>query len=298
MNKEMKKWLKIAMELMAVGGILAIVCAALGASFFDHSSEAGKVNGTETVWDFSEYDITRLDLEVEAGKLVVSEGDDFQIRVENTRDSIECSVKNQTLVVEEERGFWDWNFGDADDGPILCLTVPKGSRFETVEISVGAGSASLGVIRADQVIIDVNAGSASAEILETRKAILNVDAGSFRCDSLTASESCEIDVDAGSVKIYDGSCSKNVTIDVDAGAAIYEGTIAGDWKAVCDAGSISMILSTRETDYDYIIECDLGKITVGEHIYDTAEEELLKNGGDYTAVLDCSVGKITVEFAP
>lgn len=325
----MKKWIKAtiiaAVVLVLIGGIMTIICLTLGARWDDasvriripgtghyqHESadlpdrDTELSDGDGKVWTPDSGKIRSLELSVDMGEMYVQEGDEYRVEVQNPRDTMRCEVRNGVLIVDEEEGFHFFSLGSLELGvngiraelPIITVTVPEGTVFERLEVSVGAG------------IIE-------AESLEAESAQIDVDAGSFVCGDLRVNGKCQFDVDAGSAEVDGGCCGKNldldvdaggltllnfdsaaVTMDVDAGSIEYSGTIRGSWTADCDVGSITMELDAAEKDYNYAVDSDMGSVQIGSREFSgMSASQDIRNGAEYTAKIDCDMGSVEVIF--
>ncbi len=302
MEKGTKTALIAAAVLMLVGGIVALVCLAMGASMEDADIQIKnpfKQEFDQNQWkemdipeklewmkeekdlqtmDFSKETIHSLDLDLEAGTMYISTGEGYQIWIINGRDGMQCQVKNGVLKLKETdsiQTLFDWS---GDSTPEILIVIPEDAIFETVKATVGAGGIQ-------------------AESLRTKTLKVDVDAGSFSCETLDLRGRGEIDVDAGHVEIKDGSVAGELEMDVDAGKIDFCGDIAGDWNAQCDAGAIQMQLTRTMEDYDYHVEYDLGSVTIGSEVFDgVSGEKTLDHDAPYRGSIHCDVGRVIVSF--
>lgn len=114
-----------------------------------------------------------------------------------------------------------------------------------------------------------NIDAAFVEIDSIDSAILNVevDAGNFHGKKIMAHKSM-LDVDAGSIKI-DSIDSYHTEME-------------------CDAGSIKAGLTGKESEYCFMVEKDLGKISVN------GKNNAFSKQGHRQIKADCDVGKIEI----
>ena len=142
MKKSTKITLILAAILMLTGGIMALVCMVLGADWDDlelylknpfKQEEDWKdsfdivINSDNAdTWTFDDERIVGLDLDIEAGTLVIqySEDNKCKVIVENGRKGLRCEVKKGILTIEENDSIHtllDWK---GDETPYVVVTLP------------------------------------------------------------------------------------------------------------------------------------------------------------------------------
>lgn len=246
-------------------------------------------------WSWTE-GIDSLDLSVDVGEMIVRQGSEFRVEVEHPRDKFRCEVKDGTLIVDEDDWNMTWGFFQ-DEHPVIWVTIPEDWSFEKVKCDVGAGSMDVCQLMANTLEIDVDAGSFTAEgIVAKEKMSLDVDAGSADIFGGVCQGKLSADVDAGSAYLesFEG---KTASFDVDAGSLDYSGILEGDWKADCDVGSITMVLSAEEADYNYLIESDMGGVAIGGKSFSgISDHSKVENKASWTASIDCDMGSVEVSF--
>ena len=330
MKKGTKAILITATVMILTGGIMSIICLAMGAVWEDRWTnrrsrtdyaeaqiqaveeaedlEEGYIvedewaggaepenDGDTRWWSWNGEEIFNLKLSVDVGELYVRSGDAFRVDVENPSGGFLCEVDGTTLVVDESGLPWDAIL--SDKRTIIWVTIPEGAEFEKVECKAGVGSITVeDRIEGDSVKIDVDAGSFFGEMVEAlTKMDIDVDAGWAEL-----SGSCmgrlSVDVDAGSATLqdFDGMASE---FDVDAGGIVYTGTLRGDWKADCDVGSIELQLEGQAADYNYRVENDMGSVELdGRGFSALSDKSSVDNGAACTGHIDCDMGSVTVSF--
>lgn len=321
MKKGTKAILITATVMILTGGIMSIICLAMGAVWEDRwpgrrsrtDYAEAQIQAPEAVerpdglepgsgsdgdtrwWSWNGEEIFNLNLSVDVGEMYVQSGDGFRVDVENPSGGFRCEVEGTTLVVDESG--LPWNAVLSDKRTVIWVTVPEGMEFEKVECKAGVGSIMVeDRIEADSVKIDVDAGSFSGEMVEAlTKMDIDVDAGWAEL-----SGSCmgrlSVNVDAGSATLqdFDGMAAE---FDADAGGIVYAGTLQGDWKADCDVGSIELQLEGQATDYNYRVENDMGSVELdGRGFSALSDKSSVDNGAAYTGHIDCDMGSVTVSF--
>lgn len=305
MKKSTKITLILAAILMLTGGIMALVCMVLGADwddlelYLENPFKQEQANGSDSydplyampgseaadTWTFDNQNIIGLDLDIEAGTLVIQYSEDNKCRVivENGRKGLRCEVKNGILVIEENDSIHtllDWK---GDKEPYIVVNLPakvvEEELLQNIQISVGAGNVVAKSLVAKSVQVDV-------------------DAGAVACEGLWVRGRCDIDVDAGSVTIEKGHVEDGLQIDIDAGQVSYGGYLQCDWQVEVDAGSVTMDLDGSLMDHNYQIQYDLGQVQVGDEVYDGLSNTVnLKHGASHHAQIQCSMGQVNVSFS-
>ena len=305
MKKSTKITLILAVILMLTGGIMALVCMVLGADwddlelYLENPFKQEQANGSDPfdplyampgskaadTWTFDNKSIFGLDLDIEAGTLVIqySEDDKCNVIVENGRKGLRCEVKKGILTIEENDSIHtllDWK---GDETPYVVVTLPgkviEEGLLQSVQISVGAGNVV-------------------AKSLVSKSVQVDVDAGAFACEGLWVRGHCDIDVDAGSVTIENGCVEEGLQIDIDAGQISYGGVLQCDWQVEVDAGSVTMDLDGSLMDHNYQIQYDLGQVQVGDRVYDGLSDTVnLKHGASNHAQIQCSMGQVNISFS-
>lgn len=303
MKKSTKITLILAVILMLAGGIMALVCMVLGADwddlelYLENPFKQEQANGSDPydplyampgskaadTWTFDNENIIGLDLDIEAGTLMIQYSEDniCRVIVENGRKGIRCKVKKGILIIEEDDSIHtllDWN-----DTPYIVVTLPskvvEEELLQSVQISVGAGNVV-------------------AKSLVSKSVQMDVDAGAITCEGLWVRGRCDIDVDAGSVTIEKGHVEDGLQIDIDAGQVSYGGYLQCDWQVEVDAGSVTMDLDGSLMDHNYQIQYDLGQVKVGDKVFEGLSDTVnLKHGASNYAQIQCNMGQINVSFS-
>lgn len=303
MKKSTKITLIVAVVLMLVGGIVALVCMVLGAdlddlTFYIDNPLKQEDNGADPydpiyampgseaadTWTFDKEKIRALELDVEAGTLVIktTPEDVCRVIVEHGRKGLRCQVKNGVLLIEENDSIYtllDWS-GDSTPGIVVVLSenLVKENILESVQVSIGAGQVEVSGLAAQKLDIDV-------------------DAGNFQAEDLTVSGRCELDVDAGGVNIHGGQIQGGLYVDVDAGSVVYQGVLDCDWQVDCDAGSVAMDLTEMMTDHNYRVEYNMGTVQIGSTEFEgMSDQAYLDYQAPYLAQIQCDVGEVKVSF--
>lgn len=91
---------------------------------------------------------------------------------------------------------------------------------------------------------------------------------------------------------------KQVELEVGAGQANVSGLITENFDVEVGVGQINVELSGAEDDYNYNIECGVGKVVVGNTSYaGLGTEKTIKNkGANQDIIVECGVGEVKIQF--
>lgn len=127
---------------------------------------------------------------------------------------------------------------------------------------------------------DVDLDMSAAELT-----VQNLNAGQLKADVKAAT----IDIGNGSVDI--------LKADVKAGEMLYQGAVLKEAGVDCKAGSMTLDLSGKETDFNYRIDCKMGDIEIGGASYSGMNfEKTVQNNAQKQISLDCKTGDVKVRF--
>lgn len=176
----MRKFTKIALILAAVMVGIGVIClsaaVALGMNFhtFSDMVKEGRFSldeddieilfsgDSDELQEIKEK-CRKLDVELEAGTLWVYYDDVEQIQVgQKDISAFQCYVKEDTLHIEGGK-----KLGVHKQDGKITLVLPKGTKFEEADFSIGAGEAKMEGLTAEQVEIEVGAGEANVKNLDT-----------------------------------------------------------------------------------------------------------------------------------
>lgn len=190
---------KIKIILIIV--ICAIICLFF-ATLATHGCSSFSIYGTEgnmtetTNETYAAQDVKNLAIDFPAGELVIrqSENDTDSIQVvekaqgANTKSSINCTLDNGTLNIHYDPNPFFWLFfnGIFGERRLLVVTIPKDvdHTFESFDVHVSSGNASVSNVRTNKASIDVSSGNAYFTDLSSQTSSIHLSSG-----MLTLSES-------------------------------------------------------------------------------------------------------------
>lgn len=278
----------------------ACVCILVGTVFFVGAACAGGISGAKSImenggisigissddfadWDkasehtisLEDMDEPSLDLELGAGDFEIIESDVTDIVVKSSK-KIDVKKDGDTIKIHTPERLYFIKFGIGNEHNDVTIEIPKGMKFEDVDMQIGAGELRCENIVADHLKMELGAGTIDVESYSSKESVISVGAG-------------EIIVEKG--------ISEDMDIDVGMGSFSFHGAVNGDLDVDCGMGNVQMWLDNAETDFDYQVDCGMGNITVGNQSYGgVATDQDIDNNADYKCDLDCGMGNIEIHF--
>ena len=281
----MKTFSKVLFRVGVLVFIIGILLTVIG------FIRGGKVYNRSTQYDYNfneSYEgVTSIDIDISYGTLNVLHGDKFEIVAENmNKNTFHSYVDNNTWIIkDDDDDFWSgfhFNlFGDSgskdSSSPKVTIYIPDDFNAKELELELGAGSAKV-------------------EEFSTNKASISVGAGELVIDSITIENKGDISVGAGQIDINNIK-AKNVMLDCGAGQITIDGVITGDSEVDCGVGHVDMNLVGNPDEYNYSIECGLGKISLNGKSYGVSSDTKVDNQDATNSFdLNCGVGNINLNI--
>lgn len=222
--------------------------------------------------------IRNLDLEIGGGKLIICEGDSLVFKKEGG-PKCQYYIEGDTFYLKQKCPVGG---GKAE----LTLTLPEGTTFDEVEISMGAGEVvTKDLLSAKEMDIDVDAGEITMEEVKADDFSSSVSAGAVTVHRLDAIE-CDASVDMGSITLKDSLVTGNLEADV-------------------NMGDISIHLRDSYENHDYAVDCGMGSIEIKPEDGTKKEFSGFSNDAEFSGRnadgsslydLNCDMGSILVSF--
>lgn len=236
--------------------------------------ENGTGNGS-----FDAGEIQSLEVETGAGTVDFLKSEDGKIHVRVEGENCKIYEKDGTLHVQG-------NLNELLDNLIRGknitfhkteIFIPEDKVFENVVLSFGGG--------------EVNLGAVCTENMEISAGIADITAEKPEVSGLL-----EISMGAGELCMSQGTFD-DISTSVGVGKISLQGTIAGDVSVDTAVGETELTVSGIQEDYNYAIDCAVGKIVLGKNSYTgVTSEQVIDNGTDRTVSLSCALGDIDVGF--
>lgn len=274
---------------MLSGFAVAAFGAGLNAIQPSPDGPLGSADGVTAAQDIGaqEWDgITRLDLQLCAGRLTVRTGEEASLKLGNDIAKY-CSYEfdNGTFKLRDSRagrkssglnGFrFNTRITEKDE---VVLTVPsRQDAFESIGIELGAGEGILSGLKSAQIKLDSGAGEFTADSLEADKIVASSGAGVFNAKGLKVSERFEFSSGVGECRV--------------------QGDLRGKIKISGGVGTTELLLSGSESEYEVDASSGIGKCVIGGTRTSFLDGGSHTNrGADNKIEISGGVGDVYVEF--
>ncbi len=257
------KYCAMAFAILLIAGIFSGIFSVVG--LLDAFSSEDAVLEEQKNYPVSG-EITELDMEIAAAKLVVKEGEAFSVKSNLKHLAVE--ENGGKLIVKEKN-----HFGKALADASLTLVLPKNTVFEKLSIKTGAGRLSADTLSAEHLNLELGAG----EVV---------------IGTLTASASAEIEGGAGKITISQGSL-KNLDLAMGVGRLELCAELLGESDLELGIGESNLTLLGTKEDYTVAIEKGIGSISFdGESLSSNGR----KGSGPSFVDVEGGVGAIRLNF--
>lgn len=260
------KYCALALALLIIISIASAAVSLIGVitSVFDKD---------DTVLDkFNELEISEtqkirsLEIDIKAASLEIRTSDEFKIETNNKY--IECSSNKGTLKIFER-----------SHGKIhsvksnVILYIPNNFKFNSTNISSGAGKMTIDSLQTDNLSFELGAGEVIIE-------------------NITVSEKAEIDGGAGNFEIRSGSIN-DLDLDIGVGHTELVLSLSGKSEINMGIGELEITLLGEKEGYSIDVDKGLGAVTIdGKNMQDGD----VYGSGDNRIEVDGGVGSINVKF--
>lgn len=321
MNALVRNFIRIAALSIGVGIILIVISYSMNKSIFDNlaygSYSIFGINSDWSNWEDIGYNedsnwddrdnesgftysqlespgnedrVDCLSINIVAGTVKISEGDKFEIKVNDTGvGRVKSEYVNGTWTIE------DTGSDTLDDSGIhifginintqslqsnisnVNITLPKDYKSKDISIKCGAGS-----IIADKLVGDV--------------ITISVGAGSCRVDELISKEKSNFTVGAGEIRLNNFTVY-NASFDCSMGSINGEGALYGSNSVFCSMGTIDLNLNGQLKDYNYDGRNTMGTVTINESSYAGLTQSFGKNNQAANDIdISCNLGTISLKL--
>lgn len=257
--------------------------------------EAGDIENTKKsdasddvmVSKYAVSDIKKMDMDIGAAALVITTGTDADhviVTMENgDRRDFEAEMDGNTLEIaygNEHMTFWLVRQSSNHKDAKIIIEIPAGMKLEKVNMDIGAADVTVDAT-------DVTCG----------ELCMDVGAASIKMNALDVTELLDVSVGAGSVEMKGGTY-QNANIECGVGNFEMSGTVDGNLTAECGMGNTIIKLNGNEDDYNYVLSCGMGSLTVNHTKYaDIAGEYEIENDGAVGTIdLECGMGNLELEI--
>ena len=223
--------------------------------------------------DFTDQEITGLELSNQTADIVLSAGEHFTVKGENLPETFSCEVADQTLRINNPSKCSNWFFKirrNSGFSPKIEIRVPKGLDLEWVKLENGVGNLKVSDLTAKNFSVASGVGD-------------------FQGERLTASHA-DISGGTGHITLCDVDFS-GLELIARVGDVDYQGTLTGVSSLDCSVGNVRMELVGSKEDYSFWVDSNIGKVSInGEPTKGT------RLGGTNELRIQSGVGDVTVSF--
>lgn len=272
----------------SIGEGIAEVGASIGEEVLDNIDDQVHYNVEDSMNFDKQYEVRTGDIEkyslgnnvseldIEVGgcyfEIVDSGDDNFYVEARNI-NNFQSYVRNGELHVKGSNASLKWNEGDDN---YITLYVPANYHYSEVDIEFGAGIMNTGDLSATSVSLEVGAGQ--------------INAGYITADEL------DLSVGMGDMTVA-GVQAQKLDGEVDMGHLYVEATVNMEVDLECSMGKLEALLDGNQNDFNYTVECGVGKINIGSNSYTSiAKESYINNGGSKRLKAECAMGEVNVSF--
>lgn len=253
-----KALINIAVGLVLIGLALMIAGWSFGGRLFDFD-----MGGTsDATYDYQ--NIESLDIDIDAGTLLIRSGEKFRVVTKNVYiSSFNHSLKDGVLTITykitrtsfDVRNFHFGYFPWTNPKSVITVYLPEGTHLDSSKLTIGAGKIEMDSLDTGTIHIKVGAGEVTVADLKAQDA--NLDCG------------------VGNIQIT--------------------GEITGDSIVKCGVGQISLDLKGDPKDYDYKVKVGLGSTQINDDTFSGSTDKTETNDGATGSFdLDCGVGEIKI----
>ncbi|MGN0548596.1 MAG: hypothetical protein ACI4IM_03280 [Acutalibacteraceae bacterium] len=261
------KYLAMAVAIILSVSIIGGIFSALSSvSFIFSKGEKDAVGEMQTYQINGE--ISSLDIEINAAKLEIVQGEQFS--VESNHKYISVSSDSGKLRINETRRIASLS----SEAAVIRLTVPSGFVFDEADIETGAGKVTIDSLSAD--ILDVSLGAGKATV-----------------ENLVANSRADIEGGTGMLTVNGGSLN-NLNLDMGVGSLTFKSRIEGNSSLDLGVGEAKLIILGRREDYCIELDKGLGEARLeGESMRDDS----VYGAGSNRLSIDGGVGAVNIEFS-
>ncbi|HPU63258.1 MAG TPA: DUF4097 family beta strand repeat-containing protein, partial [Mobilitalea sp.] len=220
-------------------------------------------------------DVQKLDISNSVGKLTVKSGDRFMVEGRNVSKNFKATVKNGTLIVEDENVVKFLFFTISRPNTKLSITVYVPFDFTAKEIKINSG-----------------AGEVIMEDLSTERLIIDAGVGTIFGRNITA-QSVKGNGGVGDITFNDVNFS-NVDFDSGVGNLKIDGILLGDSEFDFGVGDIRLNINGSREDYALRIDNGIGSIRVNGEKISSDYKDIGK--ATHTIKIDGGVGSVEIDF--
>lgn len=224
--KNIIKYISIAFALVLAVSIVGIMVEVLFSFALGISTETSEVVDRKEVIAFE--NIREIDIEAGAAQLEVRRDNVDDIIIEYNKDDIKIKEKGNKLEIDDKEGW----VGFLNKNTHIVITIPNDMELAKLEISVGAGEASVKGISAEEIQLEVGAGRVTVTDSKFEQAELEVGAGELQFSGILKNAKIENGVGKTVLNIEANRSDYYVKVDNGIGKVSIDGESydSDDWS--------------------------------------------------------------------
>ncbi len=182
---------------------VVIVSSILTSLLFVLNLFDGNKKTTNTINTFENVlisEIKYLEIDINAGLLIIKSGEDLSLESTTSDDSKIEVTDDGTLYIKQSSFSFNGIFKSKNSDNTFILTLPKDFLFEEANIELGAGKIDVSGFTTSSLDIDLGVGEIIIEDIDTDECIVNLGIGSIKFDAII-NELAKFDNGIGDIRV-------------------------------------------------------------------------------------------------
>lgn len=185
----------------------------------------------------------------------VQKGEFYSINAKyyGSENQVAYEIEDGTLRIEAD------GYSDSESNT-LTLTIPEAVTLEEVNVGLDYGNFTLEKVSADTIDISLECGTLIMNKATSVSSTIYIGTGGAELTDYISNTNT-IDISAGNL-VMENCISEACKINLDMGDAKLKGKLTGRTECTAAMGSVEIRCTGKAKDYNYLLEADLGKISV------------------------------------
>lgn len=262
--QQLIKLVAIALAVCLIVSIIFGIFMGITAIFGIKESDVVIYDELVTLYE-SDESLDVLDININASKLVIKQGD--KVLVQTNNSYVKCSASLDKLIVKEESHGLVF-----DSDTVVIIYIPHFVEFENVNIYTGAGKVEVEKIIAQNLNFEFGAGEAILQNIVAKSVSMNTGAGKV---------------------IVENGVLENAHLDLGVGETSITAKFLGTSTIDTGVGKLKLNIIGESEDYTISVNKGLGKIDVfGNNVKDKS----IIGMGENKIELSAGIGDIEVNI--
>lgn len=224
-------------------------------------------------------EITRLDLPISCGYLIIAPGEGYSLSMgDELRKHYECRLDNHTLSINDtsEEKWWNQLKGLPEKDLTLILTFPTDkASFDTVALDMKVGSGEL--------------RGFTCQSLSLESGVSDISLSDITAQSMTFSGG------VGEIVGRDLIASESLTVESGVGATDLRGDFTGQIELNAGVGEMTLHLARPQSAYTINTQKGIGSMDTGN---DSTAIPVQNDALKSTIKLSMGIGDVSLQFMP